>query len=387
MNILYVLNSGKPGGMEKHVLDLVNGMISKGHTVYVICNEGEIVEWYVQAGAQVSTAHIRSEIDKDYIKELISFIKENQIQVIHSHELKAVTNATLAGLFSGVKCRIGHTHTPISEWQVPSLLKKIYTIFTIIGYSMLVNLFMSREMALTMTRKKTKKREGMLGSKVKVIPNGLDFQKFKIDDEQRTENRKELKERFSIPENAFVIGNVSRLTPEKGHSVLIRGFTSFVEKAKQIGVDEDFYLFIAGGGELESEIRSLSCDYNIEERVIITGVFDDAELPKFYSAFDIFVFPSFAEGFGYVLVEAMYSKVPVLASDLDVLKEVSQKTVAFFRTKNHVDLAEKLQDLYLRIKKKNDLVTHPLEVVEENYSMEKFIERYEKLYKEILNKK
>jgi glycosyltransferase involved in cell wall biosynthesis len=220
-----------------------------------------------------------------------------------------------------------------------------------------------------------------------VIPNGLDFNRFMVSEDQRLENRQNIRERYSIPMDAFVIGNVSRLTPEKGHTVLIRGFTKFLDLAQTAGINENFYLFIAGGGELENEIRSLACDYKIENRVIITGIFNEEDLPKFYNSFDLFVFPSFAEGFGYVLIEAMFSKVPVLASDIDVLKEVSRETVSFFQAKNRVDLAVRIKDLYIRIKNKDDLLTYPYDTVEENYSMEKFIESYEKLYLGVLNKK
>ena len=66
MKILYVLNSGNPGGMEQHVLDLVTGMVAAGHQVFVWCAEGDIVKWYQTAGAEVEVHSINFEIDPQY---------------------------------------------------------------------------------------------------------------------------------------------------------------------------------------------------------------------------------------------------------------------------------------------------------------------------------
>jgi hypothetical protein len=54
MKILYTLNSGNPGGMEQHVLDLVKGMVKNGQEVHVWCKEGEISKWFASAGAHVT---------------------------------------------------------------------------------------------------------------------------------------------------------------------------------------------------------------------------------------------------------------------------------------------------------------------------------------------
>ena len=104
MKILYTLNSGTPGGMERHVRDLVAGMTSLGHEVYVWCNDGSIVSWYRQAGANVfiKKVHVAFGIDIDpiYIFKLVKFLKKYDIDVLHSHELRAVGNSLIAGFIS-----------------------------------------------------------------------------------------------------------------------------------------------------------------------------------------------------------------------------------------------------------------------------------------------
>ncbi len=131
MNILYVLNSGTPGGMEQHVLDLVKGMVSNGNKVVVACKKGEIANWYADAGATVYKREIRFDIDLFYISFLINILKKENIDIVHAHELKAVANSLIAGLFAGTKVKVTHTHTPISEWQVSGFVDTLVKFFEV----------------------------------------------------------------------------------------------------------------------------------------------------------------------------------------------------------------------------------------------------------------
>ena len=70
MKILYVLDSGKYGGMEWHVYDLIKGMIKNGHEVYVWCPAGDMTELYRGLGAQIVYVDIHDDLDFAYIKRL-----------------------------------------------------------------------------------------------------------------------------------------------------------------------------------------------------------------------------------------------------------------------------------------------------------------------------
>ncbi|MBW6441313.1 glycosyltransferase family 4 protein [Patescibacteria group bacterium] len=379
MKILYVLNSSKFGGMEVHVADLVRGMKKKDHEIFVWCPEGEMMEIYKSDGAMGIEQKIKFDIDPVYIFKLTKFLKNNSIDIIHAHELKAVTNALLAGFFAGVKVRVSHTHTPISEWRI----NKIIRFFTTLGYSFLINFFTTTEIALTQSRKNIKMKEGMRGDKLTIIPNGLDTSKLLVSSIQRYEYEKEIKSRYNIPEGAFVFGNLGRITVEKGHEILVRAFAKFLES--HLFRRENFYLMLVGGGALEDKIKNLTKELGIEENVVITGRFEDSEKIKYLSTFDVFVFPTFAEGFGIVLIEALSMGIPTICSDLEVLKEVGGGFVDFFKVGDFNDLSDNMEDEYNKTGGENKFIIEGAkEFVEKNYSMEKFIESYENLYKKLL---
>jgi len=376
MKILYTLNSSNPGGVEQHVLDLVTQMIARGHEVFVWCEGGVIYDWYKRAAAKTTEKPIKNDIDLGYIKDLKKFLEENGIEIVHAHELKAVFNTTVAGFLAGVKIRISHQHTPFVDWQLSKSKRLIYNLF----YSILINLLGSKEIALTESIKKAKLRAGIFTKKLAVIPNGIDTYKFFVSENEKAIYRREVCRKYHINPSTKIIGNLSRTTKEKGHDLLIKAFAKLIEDKKI--VREEFTLLICGGGELESSLWALSESLGIKERVVITGRFDDDVKIKFYSTFDYFVFPTLAEGFGIVLIEALIVGLSVLCSDLEVLREVGKDYPGYFKTGDIDDLSNKMFD-FIGPTAGGERIEQ-INYVKNRYSMEKFGENYDKLYRSLM---
>ena len=224
MNILYTLDSGAPGGMEYHTRDLIRGMVKRGHTVYVWCKQGIMADLYKKAGAVVFEKKIRFDLDLVYIYELSKFLVQKNIQILHSHELRATGTGLLAAFVAQTPVKITHIHTPLSEWPVTKFKKKVYTFF----YSRMVNMLAAKEIALTESKKRIKLREGIKDKNLVVIGNGVDLHRFKpipMDKANRY-----IHSNFSIPEDTYLFGSMSRLTQEKGLFSLVRGYKLFIDK-------------------------------------------------------------------------------------------------------------------------------------------------------------
>jgi len=381
MNILYVLNSGNPGGMEQHVLDLVRGMIDLGNTVYVWCPQGDFMPQFEEAGALVSLKKIGFDVDPKYIVELSRFIKSKNIDLVHSHELKAGVNAMISGKIAGVPV-VTHTHTPILEWQIPLVKKRLNTFL----YSFFVNHFSAVEIALTESRKRAKIMEGIREFKLKIIPNAVKIDDINLSQETRIKRREEILKKYNIPLDSYVFGFISRISVEKGHKTLVEAYKKVKETLSSRGIVDKTFLFIGGGGDLEAVISSQIADLGLEQCTLITGRFSAEDKPKFYSSLDSFIFPTLAEGFGIVLIEAMANSLPVICSDLEVLQEVGGSAVRYFETANSDDLAEKMVDMYVRADQYKDLAIQGFERVKDLYSMEGFVQKYYALYLEVLNR-
>jgi len=363
--ILYLSNSGDVGGMEIHLLNLVEGMVGKGYQVFVWCPWGEMVGKYFDAGAEVRVDYPKIDLGLFYIFRLIKFIRQNKIDILHAHQLKTVVNGLIAGRIARVPLKIAHIHTPLSQWQI-SPVKKRLNIFV---NRVVTNLCADKVIALTEATKKERiEGEGIDPKKIVVIPNGVDIQKLKAPPFAKASGGKQ--------NSKLTVGTFGRLTVEKGHK-------TFLVAAKK--VISNIYFVIAGDGDLKPDLEKQAKDLGLEDKITFLGFVPESKKIETYSSFDIFVFPSLAEGFGIVLIEAMALGLPCIVSDLPVLREVTDggRCALLFKTNDSIDLAEKINMLIEDEDLRRDLGQKARKRIEETYSMEKFVENYEKLYSRI----
>ncbi|MEK7595149.1 MAG: glycosyltransferase family 4 protein [Patescibacteria group bacterium] len=371
--ILFVSNSSNPGGMEKHVKDLVVGMRKKRHEVFVWCPSGVMADVYENEGAKVIRLAIQFDVDPFYIVTLFYFLIREHIDIVHAHELKAVVNSHLAAFLARVKVRISHSHTPISTWKKAFLGSKLTCFF----YSTFVNMFSTRELALTEQIRKIKIKEGIKAEKLIVIPNGIDTKKYDIPKTVREGYKNEIKSRYGVPRDAFVLGNLSRLSIEKGYDTLIEAFSLLK--------DPSSYLFIGGGGVLEEVISGSAKKLGIYEQTIITGLFEEEDKVKFLSCLDLLVFPSQTEGFGYLPLEGLCFGLPVIVSDIPALKEVCREYVTYFKKGNALDLTGKIREV--KDKLGSFTFEEVVSFINKTYSLEVFWDSYNRLYENSLSNK
>lgn len=380
MKILYVLDSGQPGGMEYHTLDLVKGMIKQGHNVFVWCKEGPFAELFKKTGAEVRTINIGFDIDPIYIFKLINFLTLYKIDVLHTHGLKATGNALLAGYLSRTKVRISHIHTPFTDWSLPKGKKRIY----MKAYSMAVNSFSTKEIALTNVIRAKKLKEGISIDKIAVIPNGFDESKFKLEKHNKKEERAAMSNKYGFPRDAFIFGNTSRLSENKGVDILLRSFKELLNY--EALNKRPIHLLLAGKGENLENLKKLCSDLELTSAVTFTGTFPEEDHVKLYNSIDAYIFPTHGEGFGLVMIEAMALKIPVICSNLPVLQEVGGEYVyKYFDSTSKEDIAHKMLDIYENFEDALSLAGKSYLYVHENYSLEKFVKNYEELYKSLLS--
>lgn len=146
--------------------------------------------------------------------------------------------------------------------------------------------------------------KNVLGKKnFKVIPNCIDISRFLFSEEKRENVRK----KYNIASDDFVIGHVGRLSKVKNHKFLIDIFSEITKQKSNAK------LLLVGDGELRDEVRAYSNEKGLADKVIFTG--GQRDTSPFYSAMDVFVFPSIWEGVPLTVVEAQAAGLPCLISD------------------------------------------------------------------------
>ena len=151
------------------------------------------------------------------------------------------------------------------------------------------------------TREVLLKEYGIEKTRCRVIPNGVDGEHFHETGTPR------------IPHSLFFIG---RLEERKGVDFLLRSIPRVKESLR------DVRLYIAGRGRLELELRKIVRDSRLDENVELLGVLDDREVNDWYNKVSLVVIPSVFEGFGLTVIEAMACGTPVIATNVDGLRDV-----------------------------------------------------------------
>jgi len=141
--------------------------------------------------------------------------------------------------------------------------------------------------------------------KVKVIYHGIDFSKVLF---------KKLMPIKRIGKDKFVIANAGRLEKQKGQLLLIE----IAEYLKNMGLI--FKIQIAGTGPLKKHISDVINSKGLSDFIELMGFVEDMD--DFYSQSDVFVLTSSFEGFGFVIVEAMAHKLPVIAFNVSSNPEI-----------------------------------------------------------------
>ncbi len=124
-------------------------------------------------------------------------------------------------------------------------------------------------------------------------------------------DKRVLKKRFDIPENAFVLLSVSEINQNKNLTVSLKAFARIERK--------DIYYLICGTGQMMDECVELTKELGISDRVIFAGYRYD--IYHLVHIADAFLFPSLREGLGVAAIEAMSAGVPVIGSDIRGVRE------------------------------------------------------------------
>ncbi len=289
----------KYGGAEKIMVSFASALDANRFRVIVIaltCG-GPVEDELMRRGGDVRVLRRNGRFGLFDLIRLIRIFRQEKVDIVHTHLQNADLWAGLAAALCGIR-HVSTFHGYIEEERLDRLKRRIAVLFPkkIIAVSRFVAEYCERQLWA--------RRE-----KIVVIHNGVDLATFQVRIDVPRKKRE-----LGIPEDAVVIGAMSRLVPQKGHQYLIEAIPHVRMGHKEIVV------LIAGEGgfrgELEERVRALG----LEGAVRFLGRQDN--VAELLNITDIVVIPSLAEGFSLTCLEAMVAGRPVIATKVGGVPEL-----------------------------------------------------------------
>jgi len=274
------------------------------------------------------------------IPKMKRFFKQEGFDVIYYMTPNASMYASIAGKRAGIKTRI-YNQCGLRYVSFNGLKRRIFKLVEKITCKKSTHIKSQSPMNMQFAIdehlcKKEKISVVGIGGTI-----GVDIEKCRSFD--HAESKQGLREKYGIDKNAFVYGYVGRINKDKGIDELITAF-------KQMDQEQDnLYLVLIGMLDNANPISEENLEYaKANPRIVLTGNVPMDEVYPHMAMLDVLTHPTYREGFGKVLQEAMGVGIPIITTDVPGPSEVVENGVSgiLCRVQSSEDLAEKMKILY-----------------------------------------
>ena len=329
MKILELCLSSGLGGLELYFIDTSMYLTKSGYQCVPVVNSDSKLEARLK-NHNVNLVSIKRRSRYFPILNalrLARLIDSTGIDVIHMHWAKDLALAVLIKIFSRIRPRLIYTR----HMEIYGSKKDWY------------HRFVYRHVDLMLTV--TDRMAGQARTSLPLLQERIQTLHLGIPEYvgRREDDSAEVRGKYGIPPDAFLIGMAGRIEPGKRQHVLIEACESLAAKCP------DMYCMIIGGvfdAEYANKIKLSVNQGPLKHRVIFTGFFDNPK--QAMAAFDVAVLATYCETFGLVLVEAMSTGTAVIGTRAGGVPEIIDDGVTglMFEPDNSADLAEKILILY-----------------------------------------
>ncbi|SES68444.1 Glycosyltransferase involved in cell wall bisynthesis [Nitrosospira multiformis] len=287
INLLEIIGASIVGGMETYVLRLLERLPQDTFRVTCLCvAEGKLTSQLRDIGCSVHITPITDEPDWQSILLGASLIRADAIDVIHAH----LPNAhSLAGILSRLTdtpaiATIHGRYLSMRDFEVHKLMNTHISVVAKTAYFQ----------ALTL---------GVTSTKLRFIPNGIDTKIF-----YPAPKSNYLHSLIKIPPEAPLVGFIGRLSPEKGPEMFVRMAQLAHKRLKNC------HFVLVGEGPMRRELQNEIDEHDLTDHIHMAGL--QRDMTKIYPCLDLVVSTSYSEAMPLVIVEAMASGLPVVATNV-----------------------------------------------------------------------
>ena len=372
IRILHVAQAA--GGVDRYIRMLLKYLDKDKFENVLVCSQDFREEDYdglVDSFEQIKMNRAIGANDLKSIAKVRKLIKKYNPDIVYAHSSKAGAIARMADIGLKNQC-IYNPHGWAFNMRCSDKKRMMYT-----AIEKMAAPFCDKIICISEAEKQSALDKKICGEKkLQVIFNGVDIEAY-----ESGEHGKAKRADLNIPENAYVVGMVGRISPQKAPDV-------FVKMAK-LGRDkiQDAYFIIVGSGNQEAEIRKYAEDNGIVGNLHITGWVGN---PMGYvELFDVACLLSSWEGFGLALPEYMMAGKPIIASRVDAIPNIVKdgENGLLVEVDDAIGASEAVLRIYQEKGLRDRLVAHGYEDVHKRFNARRVAEEHEVLFEKIVRRR
>lgn len=366
MKILLLTTHLNLGGIGIYLLCLAEGLVQRGHQVWVASSGGDLVTAVQSCGAQhlqldIKTKSVISIKVLRAVKQVTKVVQEQQIEIIHGHTRVTQVVAHL------VARRLGLPYvTTCHGFFKPRIFRRIFPCWG--NYCIAISEAVRSHLVHDL---------GVRKENIAVVHNGVKLAKFNPD-KFSPEQKLRFRQDYGLHAQAPVIGSIARLSSVKGQSFLIAAMKRIIK------VNPSVQLLLVGDGPEMEKLQAQVKQLRLDEHVFFAPATLDTSVPL--SIIDIFVFPSILEGLGLAIIEAQAMALPVVASDVGgIYTLVKDKQNGFLvQAKDSQGIAQAILKLLKDEKLRTEFGRRAQQQVKAQFSLKQMCSGVEKVYQKAL---
>jgi len=298
--VLQLLAAGGTGGAQESAIALLINLDRTRFEVEVVSlADGRAVRRLRESGIRVTV--FPPQDDESTVRELAAYLRRRQIDLLHAHLFRAELLGTRAAQITGTSVVVATAHS--SRVRSPADIAALAAVTPSIDRLIAPSAAIAAKL----------RAEGRGAAEITVVPNGVDLDRF--NPHRSSQDTAALRAALGIPPDAFLIGVVARLEPEKGQRYLLEALPAIVNAVPNA------WLLLVGEGSQTDALRAQagSLPLAARPRVVIAGFQTDVDAVT--QALDVAVLPSLREAQGLAMLEAMAARRPVVASAVGGIPE------------------------------------------------------------------
>lgn len=307
LKVCHIAHGDLWAGAEVHLATLLEALTqdSRLELSVIVLNDGRLACEIKKLGIPITVVPEQRHNVLGLFMRIVAVLKRQRPDVIHTHKYKDNILGAAAAATVGVRNVVRVVHGMTEPFRGMAYVRMV-------GYETvdrLINRMKVRKLIAVSVDIETALARYYGARRVVQIHNGINLEKIVVG-----QNREDLRAALGFQPTDHVIGTVGRLTPIKGHHVLLKAVCSLAKKRGDVKV------LIVGDGPLMPAMIKLVKELGMEKEVVLAGHRDDVY--DLVNCMDIFALPSIHEGIPMVLLEALALRRPVVASRVGGIPEV-----------------------------------------------------------------